>query len=134
MATGLDVTDIIIRPNNKNPQAKIKAYANITFNDILDVNVKLIEGKNGLFLGLPNHKAQDGTWFDDVRLKTNEDRSHAGDKFKRELLAAVVQKWNEGRPEGGDFNQTQTQPSQAAGSGSGTARDTGFNSADEVPF
>lgn len=47
----------------------LKANVALTFNELLVVYVKLIEGKNGCFLSFPNHSYKDGkktVYRDDV--------------------------------------------------------------------
>jgi stage V sporulation protein G len=42
-------------------QSKLKAYANITFDDCFVIHgIKVIEGDRGLFIGMPRRKKQDG--------------------------------------------------------------------------
>lgn len=54
---GLGITDIKVY---KIKADTLKANVSITFNDVLVVYVKLIEGKNGMFLSWPNHSYKEG--------------------------------------------------------------------------
>lgn len=44
---------------------KLKAYASVTFDDCFVVhNIKVIEGKSGLFVAMPSRKSADGDYID----------------------------------------------------------------------
>ncbi len=56
----MKITDIRVRLVNDND--KLKAVASITIDDELVVHdIKLINGKDGYFLSMPNRKSGDGT-------------------------------------------------------------------------
>ncbi len=63
-------------------QSKLKAYANITFDDCFVIHgIKVIEGDRGLFIGMPRRKKQDGT---------SQDIAHPINKETREFIEARI--------------------------------------------
>ena len=70
---------------------KVKAYARAKLPDsTYSFKVRLIEGKEGFFLGYPSHKSkkegQDDKWFPDAGFETEEERN--------QLLNAVISAYN----------------------------------------
>lgn len=63
----------------------LKAYADITLNDILIVKgVRIVDSKNGLFMSMPQNKGKDNRWFDIVYPVTPEAR----DALQTQVLKA----------------------------------------------
>ena len=53
----------------------LKAFADITVNDVLLIKgIKVLEGKNGLFVSMPQEQAKDKKWYDTVRCLTQDMR------------------------------------------------------------
>lgn len=53
----------------------LKAFADIIVNDALLVKgIKVLEGKNGLFVSMPQEQAKDKKWYDSVRCLTQDVR------------------------------------------------------------
>ena len=51
----------------------LKAFVDIVVNDALLVKgVKILDGKKGLFVSMPQEKAKDQKWYDSVRCLTPE--------------------------------------------------------------
>ena len=68
----LRITEIHI---NLRDEDKLKAFVNITFEDVFVVRgLKVIEGKDGLFVCMPSRKLEDGTYKDIAHPITNEFR------------------------------------------------------------
>lgn len=62
--TVLKVTDVNFR---KFVKGNICGYATIEFNDVLKVNgFKIMHGKDGFFVAMPSHRADDDKWYSDV--------------------------------------------------------------------
>jgi len=82
----MEITDIRIRRiNNGN---KLKAYVAITFDNCFVVhNMKIIEGKNGVFIAMPSRRTKNGE-FKDVTHPINSD-------FRNSLQDKVVAKYEE---------------------------------------
>jgi len=66
----------------------LKAFADIIVNDALLIKgVRVMSGKEGLFVTMPREQAKDQKWYDTIRCLTQEIR----DKIKDEVLAAYQQ-------------------------------------------
>ncbi len=53
----------------------LKAFADIIVNDALLIKgIKVLEGKNGLFVSMPQEQAKDKKWYDSVRCLTQNVR------------------------------------------------------------
>lgn len=65
-------------------EPKLKAFANITFDDAFVVRgLKIIEGDKGLFVAMPSKKGKDGVYRDIAHPVTNEMRK----KIENAVLA-----------------------------------------------
>ena len=49
-----------------------KAFGRIIIDDIFEVEVTLVEGKNGLFVSFPSKKSNTGKWFSLFRILDRE--------------------------------------------------------------
>ena len=59
----MEVSELRIR--KVTAEGKLKAYVTVTFDGCFVVhNVKIIEGKTGLFIAMPSRKAADGEYRD----------------------------------------------------------------------
>ena len=59
----MEITDIRIRKVTS--EGKLKAYVTVTFDDcFVDHNVKIIEGKSGVFIAMPSRKTRAGEYKD----------------------------------------------------------------------
>ncbi len=59
----MDITDIRIR--RIDDEGKLKAYVTVTFDNCFVVhNVKVIEGKTGVFIAMPSRKTKSGDYKD----------------------------------------------------------------------
>jgi len=59
----MDITDIRIR--RVNGEGKLKAYVTVTFDECFVIhNVKVIEGKTGVFIAMPSRKTKTGEYKD----------------------------------------------------------------------
>ena len=59
----MKITDVrVFLSSRKGPT---KAYANLTFDDVFVIrSVKIVEGKNGLFVSMPARRLKDGEFQD----------------------------------------------------------------------
>lgn len=72
-------TDITVSVKIPKEGNNIKGYANVTVNNAFAINnVKIVDGKNGLFVQMPNNKKSDGSYSDiaypvtaEMRVKIN---------------------------------------------------------------
>lgn len=59
----MDITDIRIK--KLEGENKLRAYASVTFDDSFVIhNIKVIEGKGGLFIAMPSRKTRSGEMKD----------------------------------------------------------------------
>ncbi|GMO38316.1 MAG: septation regulator SpoVG [Termitinemataceae bacterium] len=83
----MQLTDIRVR--KASGEGKLKAYVTITFDDCFVVhNVKIIEGKEGLFIAMPSRKNRNGE-YKDVAHPINGD-------FRNSMQEKILEKYNSG--------------------------------------
>jgi stage V sporulation protein G len=83
----MKITDIRIR--KVSGEGKLKAYVTVTFEDCFVVhNVKVIEGKNGVFVAMPSRKTSSGE-YKDVAHPINPE-------FRAELQKEILDKYESG--------------------------------------
>lgn len=69
----MQVTEVNVFPVD---EEKLKAYVTITFDNCFVVrDLKIINGKDGLFVAMPSKKRKDGTFKDTAHPLNNETRS-----------------------------------------------------------
>ncbi len=69
----MQVTEVNVFPVN---EEKLKAYVTITFDNCFVVrDLKIINGKDGLFVAMPSKKRKDGTFKDTAHPLNNETRN-----------------------------------------------------------
>ena len=79
----MDVTDVRIRKIDD--EGKMKAVASVTFDGEFVVHdIKVIDGRNGLFIAMPSKKMGEGDFRDIARPLTSETRN----KIKEAILDA----------------------------------------------
>lgn len=75
----MEITEVKVFPRGKSEsdEQKLKAYASITFDGSFVVRgLKVIDGKNGLFVVMPSRKLSDGTFKDIAHPLNNEMRKN----------------------------------------------------------
>ncbi|MBO5137682.1 MAG: septation regulator SpoVG [Spirochaetaceae bacterium] len=86
----MKVTEIRIR--KVSAEGKLKAYATVTFDGCFVVhNIKVIDGKTGLFIAMPSRKTVDGGYMDVAHPISPE--------FRTELQDVILAKYNSGSSE-----------------------------------
>jgi len=89
----MDITDIRIR--RVNGEGKLKAYVTVTFDDCFVIhNVKVIEGKTGVFIAMPSRKTKTGEYKDIAHPISPE--------FRTRLQDAIVVAFDRGDDAGED--------------------------------
>ena len=74
----MNITDVRIRKVGE--EGKMKAIASVTFDDEFVVHdVKVIEGRNGLFIAMPSRKMSDGDFRDIAHPLLSETRNRIKD-------------------------------------------------------
>ena len=70
----------------------LKAFADIIIDDVLLIKgIKVLAGKNGLFVSMPQEQAKDKKWYESVRCLTQE--------VKEQITACVLDAYDEGDDE-----------------------------------
>lgn len=86
----MQITEIRIR--KVTAEGKLKAYVTVTFDNCFVVhNVKIIEGKNGLFIAMPSRKTSTGDYKDVAHPISPEFRTQLQDKILAEYEAGHVE-------------------------------------------
>jgi len=76
----MEITDIRIRKVSS--EGKLKAYVTVTFDQCFVIhNVKIIEGKTGVFIAMPSRKTRTGEYKDVAHPITPEFRGRLQDKI-----------------------------------------------------
>ena len=102
----MQITELRIR--KVEGEGKLRAYVTVTFDNCFVVhNVKIIEGKNGLFIAMPSRKTASGEYKDIAHPISPE--------FRTELQKRVLDEYNAGHVEEADFGD-DAQLSAADGS------------------
>lgn len=83
----MQITELRIR--KATGEGKLRAYVTITFDDCFVVhNVKIIEGKDGLFIAMPSKKTSTGEYKDVVHPISPE--------FRAEMQKKILDEYNAG--------------------------------------
>ncbi len=83
-----------VRIRKVDGDGKLKAYVTVTFDDCFVVhNVKIIEGKSGLFIAMPSRKTSNGE-YKDVAHPISPD-------FRNEMQTRILDEFNAGHIEEG---------------------------------
>jgi len=62
----------ISRIHKLDGDSKTKAFVDIFLGGIIVKGLRVVEGSNGLFLGMPRHQGKDGKWYNTVYPTTKE--------------------------------------------------------------
>ncbi|MCH5293469.1 MAG: septation regulator SpoVG [Treponema sp.] len=86
----MQITELRIR--KVEDEGKLRAYVTVTFDDCFVVhNVKIIEGKTGLFIAMPSRKTGNGEYKDVAHPISPEFRNEIQDKILDEYNAGHVE-------------------------------------------
>ena len=86
----MEVTEVRIR--KVEAEGKLKAYVTVTFDNCFVVhNVKIIEGKTGLFIAMPSRKTANGEYKDVAHPISPDFRNALQDKILAEYNAGHVE-------------------------------------------
>jgi stage V sporulation protein G len=77
----------VVKDTGKN----LRAFVDITFDDCFVVtSLRVIDGRNGLFVAMPSRKRDDGSWQDIAHPITGDFRKEINDTVLREYESAVA--------------------------------------------
>ncbi len=88
--TNLKLTEIyIFQIKNQDPKNILKAFSRIVLNDEISISgIRILEGKNGLFVSLPQEfRKEDKKYFNIVIPTTSEVRQYLNDEILDEYLS-----------------------------------------------
>ena len=75
----------ITRMHKIEGESSLKAYADLAINEtLLFKGLRVVEGKNGLFVSMPREKGKDGKWYETIRPMNKEVK----DQISLEVLSA----------------------------------------------
>jgi len=78
----------VLRLHRLSGESSLKAFADISFAGVFIVKgIKVVEGKNGLFVSMPSEKGKDGKWYSTAHPLTKE--------FRESLNEVVLQAYEE---------------------------------------
>jgi len=66
----------VVRLYRLDGESKVKAFADVSIGSFIVKGVKVLEGKNGLFISMPQEKSKDGKWYDTFFPSTKEARKN----------------------------------------------------------
>ena len=66
--------------------SSLKAFADVVIGQLLVKGVRVVQGKNGLFAGMPKSQGKDGKWYDTVKI--------LDDELKQELQDTLLEAYN----------------------------------------
>lgn len=77
----MEITDVRVYLSSR--KGPTKAYANLTFDEVFVIrSIKVVEGKNGIFVSMPSRKLRDGD-FQDICFPITAE-------FREEIQAEVI--------------------------------------------
>lgn len=69
------------RINRLNGEGTTKAFCDLALSDsFLIKGVRVVEGKNGLFVSMPQERGKDGNWYDTVLPLSKEAREQVSER------------------------------------------------------
>lgn len=66
----------VVRLYRFDGDSKLKAFVDIAIDDFIIKGLRILQGQKGLFLGMPQDKAEDGKWYSTFYPKTKEARQN----------------------------------------------------------
>jgi stage V sporulation protein G len=73
MAGQIDVEVVRIRRFD-NGESKLKAFVDVAIGEFIVKGFRIVQGREGLFLGLPQEQGKDGRWYSCFSTKSPEAR------------------------------------------------------------
>lgn len=77
----------VVRLRRLENGSKLKAFADVAIGDFIIKGFRIVEGKNGLFLGMPQEKAKDGKWYSSFSSTSKE--------AQQDLINTVLEAYEE---------------------------------------
>lgn len=84
----MKITDVRLRTVKNENELKLKAYADVTFDECFVIHgLKIIDGQKGMFVAMPSRKMPDEEYKDIVHPITPE--------LRKDITDSVIAKYNE---------------------------------------
>ncbi len=84
----MKITDVRLRAVKNENELKLKAYADVTFDECFVIHgLKIIDGQKGMFVAMPSRKMPDGEYKDIAHPITPE--------LRKEITDSVIARYNE---------------------------------------
>ena len=81
----MEITEVVIRPVT---DERLRAYVSMTFDNALVIkDIKIVEGKNGLFVSMPSRRRKNGK-YQDIAHPINTD-------FRREVETRIFDEYRD---------------------------------------
>lgn len=64
----------VVRLHRLEGDSKLKAFCDVSIGDFVVTGLRVVDGKKGLFLSMPQQQGKDGKWYDTVFPSTPEAR------------------------------------------------------------
>lgn len=98
---------------SKDPKGTVKARGRVTVADAVNINISVMDSKNGLFVSLPSHKGKDkegkDKWYSDVFIEDKKLYSELNEKVLAAYKSKVGNNLSQGEAAGPD-NQDNNIP------------------------
>jgi len=59
--------------------SKLKAFVDISLGGVVISGLRIVDGNNGLFVGMPRHQGKDGKWYNTVYPASKEIQQQIND-------------------------------------------------------
>ena len=59
--------------------SKLRAFVDISLGGVVISGLKIVDGSNGLFVGMPRHQGKDGKWYNTVYPASKEMQQQIND-------------------------------------------------------
>jgi len=69
----------VVRLHRFDGDSKTKAFCDVAIGDFIVKGLRIVQGKKGLFLAMPQEKSKDGKWFNSFFPVTEEARKNLAD-------------------------------------------------------
>jgi stage V sporulation protein G len=69
---GVETQVQVVRLYRWDSDSKVKAFVDVSIGDFVVKGLRLVQGKKGLFLAMPQEKSKDGKWFNSFYPRTKE--------------------------------------------------------------
>jgi stage V sporulation protein G len=70
-----DIALKVVRLNRFESNSKTKAFADVAIGEFIVKGLRVVAGKKGLFLAMPQEKSKDGKWYNSFYPVTKEARA-----------------------------------------------------------